>query len=191
MKIFSRAVVLLALLVLGLDVYLLYEFYGGPDGGPAPPTARVAKVAGHDDGRSRMKESGYLARIDHIQAGSVDAFLDSNAKLLRYDMLTADDVEKLKANHVALTGYRKRADALIPPKKYEDQYESFDSALGDLNYATGLAHRLAADPISATQSEFDAYALRVGRAAEHLRRSNEILDREFETIEDARTPTLR
>ncbi len=49
---------------------------------------------------------------------------------------------------------------------------------------------MAADPVSATQSDFSAYALHVERAAEHLRRSNEIPGREFETIEGVRMPTV-
>ena len=102
----------------------------------------------------------------------------------------AADVEALEANHAALRDYRRRANGLDPPKEYEDQHEAFEFALGDLHYAAELAHRLAADPVSATQSDFDAYALHADRAAEHLRRSNKALGRGFETIEDARMPTI-
>jgi hypothetical protein len=194
-KVFVRATTLLAVLVLCLDAYLLYGFYQED---AAIPEARAVKVANQQmvqqvanrDGGAGRDEAGYTERIGEIQAGSVDAFLDSNGKLLRYDNLKAEDVEELKANYLALRDYRRRADELSPPEEYEDQYESFDFALGDLHYAAELAYRLAADPISATQADFGAYALHVDRAEEHLRRSNGILGREFERIEGARTPTI-
>ena len=190
MKVFVRATTLLAVLVLCLDAYLLYGFYQED---PAIPEVRAVKVANqvaNRDGIAERDVAGYVERIGEIQSGSVDAFLDSNGKLLRYDNLNAEDVGELRANYLALRDYRRRADKLSPPEKYEDQYESFDFALGDLHYAAELAHRLAADPVSATQADFGAYALHVDRAEEHLRRSNEILGREFERIEGTRTPTV-
>lgn len=198
MKVFVRATTLLAVLVLGLDAYLLYGFHQED---PAIPEAKAVKVANqvpnqvtnqvaNRNGAAEGGEAGYVERVGGIQAGSVDAFLDSNGKLLRYDNLTAEDVKELKTNYLVLRDYRRRADELSPPERYEDQYESFDFALGDLHYAAELAWRLAADPISATQADFDAYALHADRAEEHLLRSNEILGREFETIEGARTPTV-
>ena len=183
--------VLLALLVLGLDAYLLYGFYQED---PAIPEAKAVKVANQvsnpDVGGAGRDEAEYLDRVGSIQAGSVEAFLDSNEKLLRYDVLTADDVEELEANYVALKDYRRRADELTPPEEYEAQYEAFAFALGDLHYAAELAYRMAADPLTASQSDFSAYALHTERAAEHLRRSNEMLGHEFDTIEGARMPTV-
>ena len=191
MKNFVRATVLLALLVLGLDAYLLYGFYQED---PAIPEAKAVKVASQvskpDDGGAGRDAAEYKDRVGSIQAGSVDAFLDSNEKLLRYDVLTADDVEELEANYLALKDYRRRADVLTPPEEYEAQYEAFDFALGDLHYAAELAYQMAANPLTASQSDFSAYALHAERAAEHLRRSNEILGREFDTIEGARMPTV-
>lgn len=190
MKVFVRATTLLAVLVLCLDAYLLYGFYQEDAAIPEARAVKVAnQVANRDDGAER-DEAGYVGRIGEIQSGSVGAFLDSNGKLLRYDNLKAEDVEELKVNYLALRDYRRRADKLSPPEKYEDQYESFGFALGDLHYAAELAYRLAADPISATQADFGAYALHVDRAEEHLRRSNKILGREFERIEGTRTPTV-
>lgn len=194
MKIFVRATTVLAVLVLCLDAYLLYGFYQEDRAIPEAKAVKVSNQVSHQipnrDGGAGIDQAEYLDRIGEIQAGSVDAFLDSNGKLLRYDNLTAEDVDELEANYLALRDFRRRADELSPPGKYEGQYESFDFALGDLHYAAELAYRLAADPISATQADFDAYALHVDRAEEHLRRSNEILGREFETTESARMPTL-
>jgi hypothetical protein len=46
--------------------------------------------------------AAYLDEVARIQTGSVEASLESNDKLLRYDGLSADDVEEMKANYVAL-----------------------------------------------------------------------------------------
>src|SRR5918994_3713832 len=54
-------------------------------------------------------EAAYLDEVASIQNGSVEASLRSNDKLLRYDGLTAGDVETLKANFVALESYARRA----------------------------------------------------------------------------------
>lgn len=194
MRIFVRATTLLAVLLLCLDAYLLYGFYKEDPALPVTKAANaVSQVASRDDvaaGTRAEDRPGYADQVGRIQAGAVGAFLDSNDRLLRYDKLVADDVEALEANHAALEEYRRRASGLDPPKKREDQHEAFEFALGDLHYAAELAHRLAADPVSATQSDFDAYALHVDRAGEHLRRSNKALDRGFETIEGARMPTV-
>ena len=190
------ATMLVAAVVLALDAYLLYGFYAEPEIPGAKTvkvgTVEVANQVTKRDGAAAEKEAaGYADRVGRLQAGSVETFLDSNDRLLRYDDLTAADIEALEANYLALRDFRERADELVPPEKYQEQYEAFGFALGDLHYAAELAHRLAADPVSATQSDFGAYALHADRAAEHLRRSNEILNREFETTEGARTPTVR
>lgn len=194
MKILVRAITVLAVLVLCLDAYLLYGFYQEDRAIPEAKAVKVSNQVSHQipnrDGGAGRDQAEYLDRVGEIQAGSVDAFLDSNARLLRYDNLTAEDVDKLESNYLALKDYRRQTGELSPPEEYEGQYESFDFALGDLHYAAELAYRLAADPVSATQDDFDAYALHVDRAGEHLRRSNKILDRRFETIEGVRMPTV-
>jgi hypothetical protein len=114
----------------------------------------------------------------------VEVFLDSHEKILRYDALTAEDVKDMQANQAALQGFTDRVDDLSPPQKYKEQYEVFRSAVNDLHDAAQLAYRLAADPTAATQSGFDEYDRHVNEAATGLRRSNEILGRDFKTIED-------
>ena len=123
----------------------------------------------------RRAELRTLNEVASIQNGSVEASLRSNDKLLRYDGLTAEDVEELKADYVALENYARRARDLAPSAEHEDQYKVFVLAIGELRDANELAYRLAADPSSATQADFEAYDRHVDRATAYLRRSNEML----------------
>src|ERR671915_2408958 len=127
-------------------------------------------------------EAAYLDKVADIQNGSVEASLRSNNKLLRYDGLTADDVEELKADYVALENYAGRARDLAPSAEHEDQYKVFVLAINELRDANGLAYRLAADPSSATQTDFEAYDRHVNRATAYLRQSNEMLGKEYQTF---------
>jgi hypothetical protein len=127
-------------------------------------------------------EAAYLDEVADIQNGSVEASLRSNNKLLRYDGLTADDVEELKADYVALENYARRARDLAPSAEHEDQYKVFVLAINELRDANELAYRLAADPSSATQTDFEAYDRHVDRATAYLRRSNEMLGKDYKTI---------
>jgi hypothetical protein len=120
----------------------------------------------------------------------VEASLRSNDELLRYDRLTADDVQVMKANSAALKSYGRRAKDLDPPAEYEDQHEVFVLALNELRNANELAYRLAAEPASATQANFEAYDRHIGRATSSLRRSNEILGRGYKTTEAAQEVSL-
>src|SRR5215207_7889658 len=54
-------------------------------------------------------EAAYVDEVADIQNGSVEASLRSNNKLLRYDGLSAEDIEELKADYVALQNYARRA----------------------------------------------------------------------------------
>jgi hypothetical protein len=102
---------------------------------------------------------------------------------VHYDALTADDVEKMQANQLILGELADQADQLDPPQRYKEQLGTFDSAITELHEAVQLAYGLAADPTSATQSEFDDYDHHVAEAAADLQRSNEILGRDYKTIE--------
>ena len=113
----------------------------------------------------------------------METFLDSHDRLLRYDALTAEDVKEMQANQAALQGFTAQVDDLSPPQTYKEQYDVFRSAINDLHEAAQLAYRLAADPTAATQSGFDEYDRHVNEAAAGLRRSNEILGRDYKTIE--------
>jgi hypothetical protein len=136
-------------------------------------------------------EAAYLEEVADIQNGSVEASLRSNNKLLRYDALTAKDVKELKANYVALENYARRVRDLAPSAEHEDQYKVFVLAIGELRDANELAYRLAADPSSATQADFEAYDRHMDRATAYLRRSNEMLGEDYKVAGAARRISLR
>jgi hypothetical protein len=138
----------------------------------------------------RSSEAAYLDKVASIQNGSVEISLRSNDKVLRYDGLTADDVEELKANYVALESYVRRAKDLAPSAEHEDQYKVFVLAINELRDANELAYRLAADPQSATQADFEAYDRYVARATAYLRRSNEMLGKDYKTTGAAQEISL-
>ena len=143
-----------------------------------------------DEGSDASSGDAYLNKIASIQNGSVEASLRSNDKLLRYDGLTAEDVEELKADYVVLKNYDRRAKDLELPTEYEDQHGVFVLAINELRDANELAYRLAADPSSATQTDFEAYDRHVDRATEYLRRSNEMLGKDYKTTEAAQEISL-
>jgi hypothetical protein len=158
--------------------------YNPEQGGKAESVAEKAP----SDGSS---EAAYLEEVADIQNGSVEASLRSNNKLLRYDGLTAKDVEELKVDYVALENYARRARDLAPSAEHEDQYKVFVLAIGELRDANELAYRLAADPSSATQADFEAYDRHVNRATAYLRRSNEMLGEDYKGAGAARRISLR
>jgi hypothetical protein len=125
----------------------------------------------------------YVDEVGEIQAGSVDAISSSNEMLLRYDTLTSGDVEKLQAEQAILKRYAGRAKALRAPQRYEEHKDVFRSAIDGLHQAARLAYVLAADPVSATQADFDHYDHLVNEASADLQRSNEILGKDYKTIE--------
>jgi hypothetical protein len=151
-------------------------------GGPEDVAEKAAS-----DGSS---EAAYLDEVASIQNDSVETSLRSNDKLLRYDRLTAADVEELKANYVALENYARRARDLAPSAEHQDQYKVFVLAIGELRDANELAYRLAADPSSATQTDFEAYDRHVDRATAYLRRSNDMLGKDYKTAGAAREISL-
>jgi hypothetical protein len=161
----------------------------GKQGNASQPRQVDAEQSRHEEAgpeqeaASQQTEAEYVSRVGDIQDNSVETFLDSHDKLLRYDALTAEDVKDMQANQSALQGYTARVDDLSPPQSYKEQYEIFRSAVNDLHEAAQLAYTLAADPTAATQFRFDEYDRRVNEAAADLRRSNEILGRDYKAIE--------
>jgi hypothetical protein len=146
-----------------------------PEQGGRPEN--VAEKAASDG----SSEAAYLDEVADIQNGSVEASLRSNDELLHYDNLTAGDVQVMKADSAALESYGRRAKDLDPPTEYENQYKVFVLAISELRDANELAYRLAADPPSATQTDFEAYDRYVNRATAYLRRSNEMLGKDYKT----------
>jgi hypothetical protein len=171
---------------------------GSPEGGEREQgderqqstSPRTGEAARQQDGEQRSTsprkdEAEYLAEVGDIQKGCVEAFLKSDERLRRYDALGADDVEDMRADSVALRDYRDRVADLDPPERYRGQHEVFGGAVGELHEATEVAYRVVNDPASATQSHFAAYDDHVDKAAAQLRRSNEMIRRDYATIEGA------
>lgn len=138
---------------------------------------------GQKEDASQQDEAEYTSKVGDIQSKSVETFLDTHERLLRYDALTADDVEEMQANQAALQGYTDQVRELNPPRRYGEQYEVFRSAINELYQAAQLAHDLAADPTAATQSGFVEYDRHVNQAATYLKKSNEMLGRDYKRIE--------
>jgi len=113
----------------------------------------------------------------------VEAFVGSHEKLTRYDNLSADDVEGLQANRIALEEYRNQAENLDPPEEYLGQYELFVAALDELSGATQMAYRVVVNPTFATPADFQQYDVLVAEATANLQRSNEALGQDYRTTE--------
>ncbi len=133
-------------------------------------------------GAAQRAEAEYADAVEDIHTGAVETFLNSHEKLLRYDALAAADVEEMEANVTALRGMADRAAGLDPPPQYEEQHDVFSAAIGELREASRLAHGMAADPVAVTETAFDGYDGRVDEASALLRRSNELLGEDYETI---------
>src|SRR5918998_1588524 len=140
-----------------------------PDG--PSPSGEQGKIPQHH----QDKLTQYVDGVGEIQANSVEAFLDSHEKLLRYDTLTSGDIEQMQANQAALQGFVDQASDLRAPKQYRNQKDEFVSAIDELHQVAQLAYALAADPVTATQADFDDYDRLVDEATVGLRRSNQLL----------------
>lgn len=138
---------------------------------------------------ARKDEAEYVDTVGKIQERAVVAFQLSHRKLLRYDALTAADVEAMQANKTALEEAKDQTADLAPPRKFEEQYEVFSASVDELHEATRLAYAIVADPVAAAEQGFDEYDGQVNEASDLLQRSNELLNREYETIENAREIT--
>lgn len=133
-----------------------------------------------------LGEAEYVDAVEDIQTDAAETFRDSHEKLLRYDSLSAADVEGMKANEATLQGVAVRAADLDSPQRYEEQHRVFGAAIEQLHEAARMAHAMAVDPVAATETSFDEYDGRAGEASALLRRSNQLLGEDHETIEDVR-----
>jgi hypothetical protein len=199
LKIAAIAAAVLAVAAgMGVVVALTLGANEGPPEGAKPERAGEVNPeqgsrpedVGEKVASDRSSEAAYLDEVADIQNGSVEASLRSNNKLLRYDGLIAEDVEEMKADYVALESYGRRAKDLAPSAEHEDQYKVFVLAINELRDANELAYRLAVDPFSATQADFEAYDRHVARATAYLRRSNEMLGKDYKTFGAAQEISL-
>jgi len=93
----------------------------------------------------------------------------------------------MQANQAALQRFSEQASDLDAPQKYREQKFVFLSAIDSLHQAARMAYALAADPISATQADFEDYDSYVDEADTDLQQSNESLGKDYETIEGVRS----
>ena len=203
LKILAYAAAAAVVLVLAVGVGVMAALTLGSDNEGSPEGAKPEQVERANPGRddrsqedARGKASdapgdaAYSKDLAVIQRQAVETSLENNRKLLRYDGITAEDVEEMEANSVALEGYARRAKDLVPPAKYEEQHKVFVLAIGELRDADKLAYRLAADPSSATQTDFEEYDRHMDRATAYLRRSNEMLGEGYKTTGAAQDVSL-
>jgi hypothetical protein len=148
----------------------------------ADRSQQVKAGAKREQPATQSKKVPYVSEVGEIQADSVEVLSDSHEKLLRYDTITSGDIDEMKANQAALRELVDRTSVLEAPQKYREQKDTFVSAIDELHQATKLAYTLAADPISATQADFDDYDHLVDEAAAELQQSNEILGKDYKTI---------
>ena len=205
LRIVAYAAAAAALLAIAAGVGAMAALTLGPDGegakseraeransgqGGGREDAGGGEASGGEGASDGSSKAAYLNGIADIQNRSVELSLQSNSKLQRYDSLTADNVEDMKADAAALESYSRRARDLDPPTEYEDQHRVFVRAIGELRDADELAYRLVADPQSATQAGFEAYDRHVDRATTYLRRSNEMLGKDYKTTRAAQEISL-
>ncbi len=167
-------------IIIAVNGFLFYE-YRARTSGPDEAASGGSEATNAAESTSETSEVDYVRKVGDIQNGSVEASLDTNGKLPRYDGLTTDDIAQMKANYAALTDYASRAKGLDPPEKYEPQHEVFVRAVDELRDADGLAYQLIAEPASATQADFEAYDAHISRATAYLKQSNEMLGRDYKT----------
>lgn len=208
LRIVAYAAAAAALLAIAAGVGAMAALTLGPDGG-SPEEAKPERAERANPGQGGGQEDAgggeasdgrgasdgsskgaYLNGIADIQNVSVKLSLQTNSKLQRYDSLTADNVEDMKADAAALESYGRRTRALDPPPEYEDQHRVFVRAISELHDANELAYRLVADPQSATQADFEAYDRHLDRATTYLRQSNEMLGKDYKTTRAAQEISL-
>lgn len=146
------------------------------------PGGEAPRQPEQEQGAAQPEEADYISEVGEIQGNAVEISLASHDKLMRYDILTTDDLEELRANEAALGEFADQVDNLNPPPEYTDQYEAFRSAIRELHVAARLAYEVVADPTAATKSKLDAYDRHLAEADGLLQESNERLGRDYETI---------
>jgi hypothetical protein len=170
----------------GVTATLLYERgtgLGGGAGSSEQESNQEQAQTTPDPEPTQISPGEYLTTVGAIQNGSVETFLDSHSRLLRYDTLTGSDVGVLEANYLTLATYSDQVENLNPPEEYEVQYELFSLAISELYAASEIAHRVADDPPSATQADFREYDEHVETATTSLQQSNQILGQSYRTTE--------
>lgn len=136
-----------------------------------------------DSGESTVspETEEYLSKVKETNVGAVEAFLESDEKLRKFDSLTSEDVEDMEANRNEVADNLDQIEELDPPAEYQEQYELFHSAIVDLDEAAGLAYSMASNPDSITPAMPERYDLLLDRADFRLQQSDAILESRPET----------
>jgi hypothetical protein len=179
-------VVIALVVILAVNGFLFYQRQSAlsSNGGAPGHTQAFEEV----ETSTKQSEAEYLANVETIQNASVETLVSSNDKLLRYDTLNARDVEDLESNQSALAGYSNQVENLEAPQEHEDQYGAFSRGISELYEASNIAYLLAADPVSATQADFNSYNDYIDLATTLLQQSNENLGQHYKTTEGMQRP---
>lgn len=136
-----------------------------------------------DSGESTVSPEAeeYLSKVKETNIGAVEAFLEIDEKLRKFDSLTPEDIEDIEANRNEVADNLDQIEELDPPAEYQEQYELFQSAIVDLDEAAGLAYSMASNPDSITPAMPERYDLLLDRADFRLQQSDAILESPPET----------
>ena len=137
-----------------------------------------------EESSSQPSAAEYISEVGDLQNKSVEAFTQSNERLLRYDTLTADDIKNISDDYSALSDYNDQVKKLNPPDEYKSQYALFSSAISELYQAAGIAYQVTSKPTSATLDDFKAYNGHLDSATTSLQQSNSILGQNYRTTAD-------
>src|SRR5919202_6075565 len=75
---------------------------GPPSGQPKGAQSQQAHQQNKGEHLSQQGEAGYISKVGTIQSRSVETFLDSHDKFLRYDALTSADIDKMRGDQATL-----------------------------------------------------------------------------------------
>jgi hypothetical protein len=178
--IYAAALVVVIALAMGIGA-IIATLYQGSIG--SSEEAESQRDSNQEQAQSNASEVEYTDDVAEIQNGAVEAFVGTHEKLTRYDNLSADDVEDLQANRIALEEYSNLAENLSPPEEYLGQYKLFRAAIDNLSNAAEIAYRVVANPGSATPGAFQEYDVLVTEATANLESSNEALGKDYRTTE--------
>ena len=178
--IYAAACIVVFTLAMGIGA-IAATLYQGSIG--SSEEAESQRDSNQEHAQSNASKAEYIAGVADIQNRAVEAFVGTHEKLTRYDNLSADDVEDLQANRIALEGYSNLAENLSPPEEYLGQYKLFSAAIDELSNAAEIAYRVVANPGSATPDDFQEYDVLVTEATANLESSNEALGQDYRTTE--------
>ncbi len=163
--------------ILLVEGVFLYRFYAEPPNPrDAPRAAAVAGASSPGIEAPVRDPADYLEAAGALQDRAAEASQDVEEAVLRYDGLDADDVRALGEDAGELSRVHRELRSLGPPPDYEGYHRVLVDGVGRLRAAAALAYRLAADPGSAEQEDFETYRAYTEEGMEELRRAGGMLE---------------